>query len=162
MFRGPLCFNSIATNQKNTHFCYFSADASLQALADMTAVARGTREDAHDQRRALGEAVLYGEALEGRLRIMGEEGTAMGELVAAREALGGRAAAVMVLLGAEERERRLLGELKMDSHAAQGDMRTTFRPLGVVVCCFVQPKISACNTKTNAFLSMVCSYSSPQ
>jgi len=140
MVRGPLCFNFMVAIQKNTHFCYFSVGASLQALADMTAVARGTREDAHDQRRALGVVMLYGDALEGRLRIMGEEGTAMGELVAEREALGGRAAAVMVLLGAEERERRLLGELEMDFCAAQGDMRTTFGPLGVVGCCFFPTK----------------------
>jgi len=105
-------------------------------LADIETTAR-RKEEAH--RWALGAVVLYGDALEGRLMVMGEEGIAMGELVAARDAEGrwedAAAAqglwdtAVARLREFEGRERTVIGGMEGDLRTGLYGLSVTFRPL---------------------------------
>lgn len=109
----------------------------LGPLADIKTTARRKEED---HRWALGAAVVYGEALEERMAVMGEEGRAMGELVAAREAEGRRKDASAVqeqwdtaaarLRESEGWERTVIGEVERDLRAGLDGFSVTFRPLG--------------------------------
>lgn len=101
------------------------------------------RQRQEDYWLILGAAVLFGEALEGRMAVMEEEGRAVGELVRSfeearrqdrwpseRVATQHAALGAMWLAEAEGRERRLLRGLEADLRAAHEALWATARPCG--------------------------------
>lgn len=113
----------------------------LGPWADSTRVAADSQQRHKDDRRALGAASLYVEALEGRMAVMGEEGAARGELAAAGR--GAEAAArrqwddaASRLTEAEGRERNILEGMEADFGANFYVFRTTDRPPLMASCCW--------------------------
>lgn len=114
----------------------------LGSWADSTRVAADSQEPPKDDRWALGAAVLYGDALEGRLAVMGEEGRARGELAAAAgrgaeaAAIGQWGDAAARLTEAEGRERNILDGMELDISAERYFFWTTDWPPLMAFCCW--------------------------